>query len=193
MTPLWFLVVQALASVAQVATIVFLVLQVRFARAQVLAAHENIRSQQEELSKQTTAAIKASQGSNLFEVTKYLESPDLILARRIVNSLSEKPFENWTEDEKHAADLVWRVWTHAPIWQRMGLVPPSYLEYYYGATIVRHWRILEPFILDLRHRRAESQLAVEFEDTAREIEDLGWFKGGKDARPKDRYAFFQAS
>lgn len=125
MTPTWFLVVQTLASVAQVATIVFLVLQLRFARAQVIAAQENIRSQQEELGKLTTAAMKASQGANLLEAIKYLESPERILARRIVNSLSGKPLENWSTDEKNAADLVLRVWTLGPIWQKRVHCPPA--------------------------------------------------------------------
>lgn len=121
MTPSWFLVIQALASGAQVISIVFLIGQLLLMRGQLLASQQNITSQQKELAKQTSASVQVSQAANLFEVFKYLEEPRHLTARRIVDTLVDKDFDQWTEEERDAADLVRRLWTIAPTLQRMNL------------------------------------------------------------------------
>ena len=188
MTPVWVLIVQAMAAIAQVITIVFLLVQLSLTRAQVRAAQESIQSQQAVASSQTTAAIRVAQGANLLEVIKYLEEPRHLDARRTVDSIGNKPFHRWNRNERRAADTVWRLWTIAPILQRMGLLPPNYLHYYYGHTIIRHWNLLKPMILE-RRKRISPGTAGEFEQTATEVEVLGWFANGEDNRPRDRYSF----
>lgn len=39
-------------------------------------------------------------------------------------------------------------------------------------------------------RKTTSGICVEFEEMAKEVEELGWFADGGDHRPKDRYNLF---
>jgi hypothetical protein len=189
MTPFWFLVVQALASGAQVISIIFLIGQLLLMRGQLLASQQNIISQQKELAKQTNASVQASQAANLFEVFKYLEEPRHLVARKIVDTLIDKDFDQWTQEERDAADLVRRLWTIAPTLQRMSLLPPNYLQYYYGNTIMRHWQAVKPLVDELR-RKTTSGICVEFEEMAKRSRRVGWFAEGGDYRPRDRYNLF---
>jgi len=189
MTPSWFLMIQAFASGAQVISVVFLIGQLLLMRGQLLASQQNIISQQVELARQTNASIQTSKAANLFEVFKYLEEPRHLAARKIVDTLVDKDFNQWSREERDAADLVRRLWTIAPTLQRMNLLPPNYLQYYYGNTIMRHWRTVKPLVAELRCKTT-SAICVEFEEMANEVDKLGWFAKGGDHRPKDRYNLF---
>ena len=140
----WALLAQTAASIATVANLIFLFFQLRVMRGQLAATNVNVESQRRQLEKQTVAAVRSSQGTNVFQLLAYLEEPRHLQARAVVRTLSGKDLEEWTDDELAAADLTARLWTHAAIVQKLGILPDQFLHYYYGGAISRSWHILEP-------------------------------------------------
>jgi hypothetical protein len=136
--------------------------QMELTRLQMLESRESVRIQ------------------SAFVLTNMLEDDANLAARLVVNDLgaSRKPFKKWNDSDIEAAERVWRVFSVAANFQKMGAIPDDFLGKYYGPTVVRLWDTLAPFV---HHRRAERggvRVAGMFKDLAEEIrsryDDYWW-------------------
>ena len=182
---LWFSALQAAGTILVAVNLVFFVRQLRLMNRQITAFDNDSRTREKQFEHQTELMAQQVRAQNLFELTKYLESPDHLSARKRVTQIgfSGKPYSKWKDADREAADTVARVWTIAASWQRMGVLPEEYLQRHYGSTVLRHWHTLEPYIEELRQRQDTAQRRS-FEELAKEVETLGWYKDGGDARPE---------
>lgn len=182
----WASAVQAIASLAAVANLIFLFYQLRIMRGQLSMAQQNILAQQRELSKQTMASMRSAQGANVFAMMNYLEEPRHLEARAQIQDLKDKPLSEWTREDRAAADLAARMWEQAAALQKMQLLPTRFIHYQYGGAVVRAWNVLAPYIEELREKSDRAQRAT-FEELAAEVRESGWFGDDKDRRPLDTY------
>jgi hypothetical protein len=141
------------------------------------------RKRQQDRKRDDRLRAEALQGQNLFAIIMYLEKPEHLQARATVNTLQGKPLKRWSAKERQAANIVWRLWTTASIFQKRKLIPRRYLHMHYGDTILLHWETLREYIDDLRAGTYHKGRAREFEQVAKEIKDLEWYRDGKDLRP----------
>lgn len=99
---------------------------------------------------QLRAMRSASTAQNILAVFNYLQGTEVREARRIVfTELKEKPLTSWTEDDRRVASLVYGTYDMAGILIRQGLVPKDLFVTNWGASIVRCYEVLEPFLMEL--------------------------------------------
>jgi hypothetical protein len=99
---------------------------------------------------QLRAMRSASTSQNILSVLNYLQDAEVREARRLVlTQLKEKPLASWTEDERRAASLVYSTYDMAGILIRRGFVPKDLFVSNWGESIVRCYKILEPFLKEL--------------------------------------------
>jgi hypothetical protein len=148
----WLAAVQAAGTVLVAVNLVFFVAQLRLMGRQVSTMEGDALARERQMELQVEALAQQVKAQNLFELNRYLEKEEHLLARAIVTKIanSRKPYKRWTKKEKAAADVVARLWTVSSIWQRMGILPDQYLQRHYGPAIVRHWKAVHEYIDDLR-------------------------------------------
>ena len=99
---------------------------------------------------QLRAMRSASTAQNILAVLNYLQDSEVREARRIVfTELNEKPLASWTADDKRVASLVYGTYDMAGILIHRGLVPKDLFVSNWGASIVRCYKVLEPFLAEL--------------------------------------------
>jgi hypothetical protein len=181
---LWLSALQAAGTVVVAANLVFFVRQLKLMSRQIASFDEDAKARQRQFEHQAELMAQQVRAQNIFEVNKYLEKPEHLRARKRITLLaqSRKPYLAWSDDDREAADDVARVWTVIANWQRMGVLPEQYIQIAHGNTILRHWRAVEPYVDQLRKDTGLASRRT-FEEMAEEIEALGWYKHGGDARP----------
>jgi hypothetical protein len=151
-TQSWIAALQAVGTLATVATLIIYFFELRTVRGQLKLTQELAEEDRRLSSAQFDALESRTQGQNAFQVVLYLERPDHLQTRAHVDRLQRKDFRHWTVEDRRAADLDWRMWNIASVFEKLGVIPENFLERYYGGTIIRHWDILHPFIVELRQR-----------------------------------------
>ena len=174
---------QILAGVITAALFVVSFDQAKSVRKQVAILDMNQEANRQRFEAQVEQEQRRTQQQNAFLIIDYVERPSHLAARKAVGALADKPFESWDEADRANADVVWRLWTVAGFYQYLyEVLPPRFLHLYWGNSIVWHWKILTPYIDELRKVRGIGQ-AQSFEQIRNEVEALGWFKDGRDLRP----------
>ena len=99
---------------------------------------------------QLRAMRSASTAQNILALLNYLQEPAVREARRrVLVDLKQKPVASWTEDDKREASLVYATYDVAGILIQRGLVPKDLFVSNWGESIVRCYRVLEPFLKEL--------------------------------------------
>lgn len=100
---------------------------------------------------QLRAMRSASNAQNILAVLTFLQQPDVREARRIVyTTLVGKPINLWTDEEKRVASLVYGTYDLAGMLIKSGFVPKALFVNNWGASIIKSYNILEPFLIELR-------------------------------------------
>ena len=134
-TPLWFLVIQLLTTIAVVATFIAYLGQLRLMQRQL------------EASKQSTLA------QNTLAVVQFLSDPELRVTRGVVlQKLDGKPFQAWTEEERGKANRVCSSYDMVGMLARAGIVDSEIIVRNWGSSIRKAYAVTLPYISDLRDR-----------------------------------------
>lgn len=162
-------------------------LQARLLRQQLLDERARFETEQRSgdrrLKRQFDLETERSRQQNAFLLIEYIERPANLEIRRAVDALAGKPFDEWDDQDRLAADNAWRLWTVISFYQQQDLVlPEQFVHRYWGNTVMRHWSILKPYVVAMRCARG-AYMASTFEELAKDVERLGWFAGGQDRRP----------
>jgi hypothetical protein len=97
----------------------------------------------------------------------FIESPDVLRARSLVNSVQSE-FErlhpvSYSAAMTDNADLVYRSFEAVGIMVRKGLLPEDYILDTWGNAILRYWRLLRLFIEFRRKDRSDPAIGRDFE------------------------------
>jgi hypothetical protein len=102
---------------------------------------------------QLRAMRSASTAQNILAVLNYLQDAQVREARCVVQTdLGSKPPDLWTEVEKEKASLVYSTYDVTGILIRQGLVPEDVFIDYWGESMVRCYKVLEPYLQALRRQ-----------------------------------------
>ena len=123
-----------------------------------------LRSQVSEMRKATYAdAYKAA--------VDILQADDVREARKIVfRYLTDKPLEQWNEEEKDIAEKVCSTYDLVGLMVREGMLPEKFIVDGWGASLRKSWRILSPMIVSYRAQRNSLELWDDYERLAKEAE-----------------------
>jgi len=100
-----------------------------------------------------------------------LQTDDVRNARRIVlGTLSSKPFDSWTDEEKRIAEKVCSSYDTVAIMVRNGMVPADVVADSWGDSLRRTWRVLSPLVDAYRAQRNSSEYWDDYEWLAKQAE-----------------------
>lgn len=100
---------------------------------------------------QVKVAQQTNEAQNLIALINHLQREDVREARRIVlESLVEKSYQTWSDDDTNHASLVCASYDVAGILVRNGLVSQEIVVENYGRSIKECFKICRPLIEDYR-------------------------------------------
>jgi hypothetical protein len=103
------------------------------------------------MSAQLESARDASSAQNILALTNFLQAPEVRTAREVVRvNLAEKPYDNWTQDERREAARVCSTYDVAAIIIRMGLVPREPFVENWGPSIRHCFEVTKPFLEEMQ-------------------------------------------
>ncbi len=98
-----------------------------------------------------------------------LQPEDIRSARRFVFvELADKPFENWSKDDKREAEKVCHTYDTVGQMVRHGILPKKFIVDSWGASLRNSWRILSPLVISLRTQTNSTEVWDDFEWLAKE-------------------------
>jgi hypothetical protein len=83
-------------------------------------------------------------------------------ARRLIFSLRAKPLDEWTEIERHQAEIVCYTYDHVGTMVRYDMLPIDIIIDSWGASLRHSWEILQPLINKYRQEGSELWDAYEY-------------------------------
>jgi len=126
--PLWLIVIQLATAVATVGTlIVYLFMLI--------------------------AMRSASQGQNILTVFSLIQQPHIHNARRILLSLRNKPLDEWSQEERLAADIACGTYDQLAILLKSKVIPLRVITDNWGNSIRECRRVASPLIAQYRQQR----------------------------------------
>jgi hypothetical protein len=86
-------------------------------------------------------------------LVKFLQAPEVREARhRVRENLSQKPYDEWTAEDRQSAALVTANYDVVAALVREGLAPVELIAANWGPSIKHCYEILEPFIHEHKSR-----------------------------------------
>jgi hypothetical protein len=102
-----------------------------------------------------------------------LQAEDIRSARRFVfTELENKPFENWSKDERRVAEKVCHTYDTVGQMVRHGMLPKKFIVDSWGPSLRRSLPILYPLIASLRTQLNADEVWDDFQWLAKEAESF---------------------
>jgi hypothetical protein len=112
---------------------------------------------------------KATYADVFKTIRDILQAEDVRDARRFVFvSLENKPFESWTEDDRHEAEKVCHTYDIVGQLVRHDIFPKEFIVDSWGNSLRRSWRILSPLVVSYRAQWNSMEVWDDFEWLAKE-------------------------
>ncbi|MFK4241658.1 DUF4760 domain-containing protein [Micromonospora chokoriensis] len=107
--------------------------------------------------RQVEAAYRSQQVQGTMEVVKLITSPEMRSAARVLPSVIEVPYSQWTEEQKAAVTVRCNGFDVAGMFVRANMADENFIVDNWGASILEIREIASPHIAELRNRyRVES-------------------------------------
>ncbi|WP_433116894.1 DUF4760 domain-containing protein [Micromonospora sp. CA-246542] len=107
--------------------------------------------------RQVEAAYRSQEVQGTMEVVKLITSPEMRSAARVLPSVLEVPYGQWTEEQKTAVMVRCNGFDVAGMFVRANMADEKFIVENWGASILEIREIASPLIAELRNRyRVES-------------------------------------
>jgi hypothetical protein len=109
-------------------------------------------------------------GTQFTDAIGLLQSEEARLARRMLYAISEKPYVDWTVEERATAEKVCSTYLQVAFMLRNSYLPLDRFLPYTDRTVADCYAIAQPLILERRQQEDRPSLHVHFEWLARREE-----------------------